>query len=300
MTIKDFLQHHTTYDVLPLSFRVIVLDTSLLVRKALAALLLNGIASAPLFDSTTHQFSGMLTMTHLIRFIHYYYMDTTYSTALDEIEKLDIRSLLVQLERYTNDQPARTTLLPSHTLLDTAHVMVDDRLRRVPILETVSGLDVIVSVMTQYRLLKFIGLNHNTTELNVKLGDVRIGVYDNLATAQLETPVIQVLHAFVERKVTAVPIVKQDGVVVNVYEKADVLNLLLDGQYKRLDMSVQDALLLRSEDFEGVHTCTLEDSLLSMMNTIKRVRVHRFIVVDERNKLVGMVSLSDMLKYMIA
>src|SRR4051794_11281705 len=39
----NFLKQHSSYDVLPVSYRVIVLDTSLLVKKALAALMQNGI-----------------------------------------------------------------------------------------------------------------------------------------------------------------------------------------------------------------------------------------------------------------
>lgn len=78
------LYRHTCYDLLPVSYKVIVLDTSLLVKKALAALLQHGalaarlaiacnsvlmstcsmvpgVQSAPLWDSTTMRFAGMLT-----------------------------------------------------------------------------------------------------------------------------------------------------------------------------------------------------------------------------------------------
>ena len=37
-----FLKQHSSYDVLPVSYRIIVLDTSLLVKKALTALMQNG------------------------------------------------------------------------------------------------------------------------------------------------------------------------------------------------------------------------------------------------------------------
>lgn len=41
--IRDFLRYHTCYDAFPVSFRLIVLDTKLNVKKALQCLLLNGI-----------------------------------------------------------------------------------------------------------------------------------------------------------------------------------------------------------------------------------------------------------------
>ena len=40
--IRDFLKVRTSYDVLPLSFRLIIFDTSLLVKKSLTILVQNG------------------------------------------------------------------------------------------------------------------------------------------------------------------------------------------------------------------------------------------------------------------
>lgn len=42
-SVRSFLKEHTAYDVLPVSYRLIVFDTRLLVKKALAALVQNGI-----------------------------------------------------------------------------------------------------------------------------------------------------------------------------------------------------------------------------------------------------------------
>lgn len=42
----SFLKEHTAYDVLPVSYRLIVFDTRLLVKKALDALVQNGKCSS--------------------------------------------------------------------------------------------------------------------------------------------------------------------------------------------------------------------------------------------------------------
>lgn len=42
--IRHFLKNHSAYDAFPVSFRLIVLDTKLEVKKALQIFLLNGIA----------------------------------------------------------------------------------------------------------------------------------------------------------------------------------------------------------------------------------------------------------------
>ena len=47
--IRVFLNGRSSYDVFPVSFRLIVLDTKLEVKKALGALLLNGKSSKTLY-----------------------------------------------------------------------------------------------------------------------------------------------------------------------------------------------------------------------------------------------------------
>lgn len=47
--------------------------------------------------------------------------------------------------------------------------------------------------------------------------------YWPIATATLNTPVFDVVHMFSERAISAVPIIDDDGVVVNLYETVDVI-----------------------------------------------------------------------------
>lgn len=45
--IREFLKVRTSYDVLPLSFRLIILDTDLLINKSLGILIQNGAVTPP-------------------------------------------------------------------------------------------------------------------------------------------------------------------------------------------------------------------------------------------------------------
>lgn len=139
-----------------------------------------------------------------------------------------------------------------------------------PLLENDSetGHEVIVSVLTQYRLLKFISINvrnifpesidvqklnskayfylnmltqcsKEIAQLHLPLCKLKIGTYvtrppadpfvegqdpfDPIATASLETPVFDVVHMFSERGISAVPILDEEGIVVNLYETVDVI-----------------------------------------------------------------------------
>ena len=82
----------------------------------------------------------------------------------------------------------------------------------------------IVSVLTQYRILKFIAMNYQDEKtLRQPLSELKIGIYTDLAVADLSTPVMSVIDMFVKRRISAVPIVDEEGVVLNVFETVDVM-----------------------------------------------------------------------------
>lgn len=53
------------------------------------------------------------------------------------------------------------------------------------------------------------------------------------------------------------------------------------------------------QDFPGIYTCHIDDRLDTIFDTIRKSRVHRFVVVDDDNRLVGLLSLSDILEYIL-
>lgn len=57
----SLLETNTCYDALPMSFKVIVFDQTLLVKKALSALLQYQVPSAPIWNTKEQRFIGMLT-----------------------------------------------------------------------------------------------------------------------------------------------------------------------------------------------------------------------------------------------
>ena len=76
-------------------------------------------------------------------------------------------------------------------------------------------------------------------------------------------------------------------------------NLAAEKTYNNLDVTLRQANEHRNEWFEGVHTCKKFDSLFSVMETIVKAEVHRLVVVDEDNKVCGVISLSDILSFLV-
>lgn len=59
--------------------------------------------------------------------------------------------------------------------------------------------------------------------MNKTLREVKIGTYDDIETATEDTSIILALKKFVERRVSALPIVDPDGRLVDIYAKFDVI-----------------------------------------------------------------------------
>ncbi|KAI8892903.1 hypothetical protein BC833DRAFT_616062 [Globomyces pollinis-pini] len=292
------LHTHTCYDLLSPSFKVIVFDCSLLVKKALAALLQHGVQAAPVWDSRQQKFVGMLTVTDFIQLILYYFdQSSSVDEALLEIDELTIGGLR-DLERDTlKCLPNSTiTIQPLESLYNASRLLIKNHLHRLPLLESTPKSDTIISVLTQNKILRFIAAHETDSELmNRTLKDIGIGTFKNLIT---ETPLIDILKLFIRKRISSVPIVDKDGHVTNVYEKYDVLMLAKGEPFYNLDMPVCEALLQRSQDFTGIYSCCLTDTLGQVLMSIKSSQVRRFVILED-NKLKGLLSLSDILGYLI-
>jgi 5'-AMP-activated protein kinase, regulatory gamma subunit len=135
------------------------------------------------------------------------------------------------------------------------------------------------------------------------LSELRIGTYDNVETARPHTPIIEALHKFVERRVSALPIVDDEGRLVDIFAKFDVIvsivvflfrstkvdlvytiinmcvcvfflqNLAAEKTYNNLDVSLQKANEHRNEWFEGVTKCKMDETLYTVMERIVRAEV---------------------------
>ncbi|MCJ1317857.1 AMP-activated serine/threonine-protein kinase regulatory subunit [Xylographa vitiligo] len=298
-SIRAFLKVRTSYDVLPLSFRLIVFDTSLLVKKSLAILNQNGIVSAPLWDSKTSTFAGLLTTSDYINVIQYYCLHPEEMSRIDQFRLNSLRAI----EKDINVTPIETVSIhPLRPLYEACRRMLESRARRIPLvdIDDETRRAMVVSVVTQYRILKFVAVNVVETQLLRKpLRHLNLGTYKNLETARMETPVLEVIQHLVHQNISSVPILNSDGVVVNVFEAVDVIALIKGSVYEELNLSVGEALQKRSDDFPGIYTCSIDDRLDTIFDTIRKSRVHRFVVIDEGNRLVGMLTLSDILEYVL-
>ncbi|XP_031632744.1 uncharacterized protein LOC116346695 isoform X2 [Contarinia nasturtii] len=291
-----FFRFHKCYDLIPTSAKLVVFDTQLLVKKAFYALVYNGVRAAPLWDSSKQSFVGMLTITDFIKILRAYY--TSPHTSMDQLEehKLDTwRSVL-----KAQVMPL-VSIAPDASLFDAIKMLITNRIHRLPVIDPLTGN--VLYILTHKRILRFLFLYINELPkpayIHKTLREIRIGTYENIETANEDTSIISALHKFIDRRVSALPVVNSEGRLVDIYSKFDVINLAAEKTYNDLDVSLRKANEHRNTWFEGVQKCILDETLYVIMERIVRAEVHRLVIVDEADKVIGIISLSDILLYLV-
>ena len=76
-------------------------------------------------------------------------------------------------------------------------------------------------------------------------------------------------------------------------------NLAAEKTYSNLDITIKKALEYRNAYFEGVIKCTPDETLSQVVERIVKAEVHRIVVVDKEDHVIGMISLSDILSFLV-
>lgn len=292
-----FMKSHKCYDIVPTSSKLVVFDTALQVKKAFFALVANGVRAAPLWDTEKQSFVGMLTITDFIIILHRY-----YKSPMVQIYELEEHKLETWREVYLQATfKPLVNISPDASLFDAVYTLIKNKIHRLPVIDPVTGNA--LYILTHKRILKFLQLfmceMPKPAFMKQTLGELGIGTYHDIAFIHPDTPIIKALNIFVERRVSALPVVDDSGKVVDIYSKFDVINLAAEKTYNNLDISVTQALKHRSQYFEGVMKCHKMETMETIVDRIVKAEVHRLVVVDERSSIEGIVSLSDILQALV-
>uniref|UniRef100_A0AAY4AT21 CBS domain-containing protein n=1 Tax=Denticeps clupeoides TaxID=299321 RepID=A0AAY4AT21_9TELE len=282
-----FMKKHCCYDAIPTSCKLVIFDTSLQVKKAFFALVANGLRAAPLWDNKSQRFVGMLTITDFIHILHEYYKSPMVSTQL----------LLARGEF----QDIFTPLDPSSSLFDAIYSLLKYKIHRLPVIDPGSGN--VLHILTHKRILKFLHIFGTMIPkprfLQKRIDEAGIGTFKDVATVDQTATVYDALSIFVERRVSALPVVDSKGKVVALYSRFDVINLAAQKTYNNLNMTMQEAVRRRTCFVEGVIKCHPQETLEIVIERVVKAEVHRLVLVDSDDLVIGIISLSDLLQALV-
>ncbi|XP_072513384.1 5'-AMP-activated protein kinase subunit gamma-1 isoform X2 [Salminus brasiliensis] len=293
----SFMKKHRCYDAIPTSCKLVVFDTALPVKKAFFALVANGLRAAPLWDSKLQKFVGMLTITDFINILHCYYKSPMVQ--IYELEEHKIETWRDVFLQY-HDR-SLISITPDASLFDAVYSLLKHKIHRLPVIDLESGN--VLHILTHKRILKFLHIFGASAPkprfLQRKIRDAGVGTFRDIATVQQTATVYDALSIFVERRVSALPVVDEDGKVVALYSRFDVINLAAQKIYNNLSMTMREAVRRRRCFVEGVIKCYPDETLETIIDRIVEAEVHRLVLVDRDNVVRGIISLSDLLQAIV-
>ncbi|XP_031148153.1 5'-AMP-activated protein kinase subunit gamma-1 isoform X3 [Sander lucioperca] len=293
----NFMKSHCCYDAIPTSCKLVIFDTTLQVKKAFFALVANGLRAAPLWDSKLQRFVGMLTITDFINILHCYYKSPLVQMYELENHKIETwRDIYLQCSNHF-----LISISPEASLFDAIYSLLKYKIHRLPVIDPESGN--VLHILTHKRILKFLHIFQKKVPKPAFIGrqiqELEIGTFRNIATVQQTASLYDALSIFVERRVSALPVVDEQGKVVSLYSRFDVINLAAQKMYNNLDMPMQEAVRRRSCFVEGVIKCYPDETLEIIIDRIVNAEVHRLVLVDRADVVKGIISLSDLLQAMV-
>uniref|UniRef100_A0A8C6NVJ6 Protein kinase, AMP-activated, gamma 3b non-catalytic subunit n=1 Tax=Nothobranchius furzeri TaxID=105023 RepID=A0A8C6NVJ6_NOTFU len=288
-TYMNFMKSHTCYDAIPTSSKLVIFDTTLQVKKAFFALVANGVRAAPLWNTKIQSFVGMLTITDFINILHRYYRSPLVQ--IYELEEHKIETWREHDLRY----------VCLFSLFDAIYSLLKNKIHRLPVIDPVSGN--VLHILTHKRILKFLHIFGSMIPkpmfLRKQISEVPIGTFSQIATIQESATVYDALTLFVERRVSALPVVNEQGRVVALYSRFDVINLAAQKNYNNLNMTMREVIESRFCWVEGVLKCYPHETLETIIDRIAKAEVHRLVLVDSEDVVRGIVSLSDLLQALV-
>jgi len=278
--VAEFLHRHTAYELIPESAKVVVLDTALPVQQAFHALFEQGLPSAPLWDESAMDFVGIISSSDFINILHRLRQAPLSN---EELENLTISKWRHELSSSEGEGFRRlVSVRPEDSLHAVARTLLHCGFNSVPILTFSSMMeDKALVDQSSFKGREIAQLLHLATLdgifasitrhyrhtpsalplLTQSIGHLGVGTYREdfdlsgkqpqivnktpLHTLLPTTPLTVAMSQLLQAGVSALPVVDEQGLLVDVYARSDVMALARGEAYSRLpldEISVSQAL----------------------------------------------------------
>ncbi|PIK36649.1 putative 5'-AMP-activated protein kinase subunit gamma-1 isoform X6 [Apostichopus japonicus] len=183
-----------------------------------------------------------------------------YNSATIKIDQLEEHKIETWRDVLKDKARPLVFIDPDMSLFEAVKKLVQEKIHRLPVVDENTGN--VIYILTHKRILKFLALLKS---------EIRI-------------------PSFLKKSLRELNI----GTMSNV-----ATNLAAEKTYNNLDITVEEALKFRQTYFEGVSTCKADETLEVIMDRIIKAGVHRLVMVDDEDHVVGVVSLSDLLNSLV-
>ncbi|VDN60769.1 unnamed protein product [Dracunculus medinensis] len=272
------LQYNACYEAMPASSKLVIFDTELHLRKAFNGLIYQNTRHVLLSESEFDgSIVGILSVTDFIRVL----LHISDSFDFEDIGKFTIK------------QYRAARLLSTH------------RIHRLPVMDPKTGCPLFI--LTHKRILKFMWLFGQSLSLPdyhfKSCKQLGIGTWCGIRVVFPDTALVECLDILLNKGVSGLPVVEHNTFkVIDMYSRFDAIGIALEDKINHLDVTVAEALAFRNtirDERNRVVSINHKDCLWKALTVLVERNVHRLVAVDDSGIIQGLISLSDVMNYMV-
>ncbi|KAL3989626.1 CBS domain family protein [Acanthocheilonema viteae] len=197
------------------------------------------------------------------------------------------------------------SITAEESLLKAVFLLSKQHIHRLPVLDPNDGSPLFI--LTHRRILKFLWLFGQSLYVpgyhNKTCKELGVGTYDGIRVVYPDTSLILCLDILLNKGVSGVPVVERDTFrVVDMYSRFDAIGVAVEDKIDELDVTVQEALAFRNTfrlEKDRVVSISVEDSFWTAITVLVERNVHRLCVLKAGGAIEGLISLSDIMNFLI-
>eukprot|EP01012_Entosiphon_sulcatum_P063993 TRINITY_DN9243_c0_g1_i1.p1 TRINITY_DN9243_c0_g1~~TRINITY_DN9243_c0_g1_i1.p1 ORF type:complete len:401 (+),score=79.74 TRINITY_DN9243_c0_g1_i1:188-1390(+) len=294
--ILDFFQAKTCYEFLPNSTQTLCIDVELPLRDALTVAVENMTTFATLWDSQKQRLCGMMTVTDYVKILLHFHAHPQ-GLELDHFWAQPVQQWRDQRPvKHKRANDAIVAITVNETLLQAVSLMQENKIHRLPVIHQNTPIHVLsLPPLLSY----FVSLHPLTSPLfSYSLRDLKVGTFRDagkpIHTGTPQTPLHVLLSDCMRHTVSVLPIVDEEGHLVDLFSRYDVMYIAQEAEYN-LNVTLADisACLPKTPIF----TCSKTTTFGAALQHLATSGARRLVCVDEANHVDGVVSVGDVFRF---
>jgi len=299
--LKHYMQSFTCYDVAPDHSAVCILDGYLTVRKAVISYCSTNLCAALVVRATNDGTYEILTLTDCLHMFR-------LASKEPEIANMYLKDFYAQ---YYQNKKKVVYSTSSETIWDVAKMFRLNRVHRIPIVSYDPGR----FITNETNLVYFLSLKRIFSEVIFKLKEnkcpnlpnlrlmtlkeTRIGTWENIAVAHEETSCGEIIDILLERKISCLGLITDDGWISGIITKNDIMTAISNNRDSCFDVNKMPAADLIGPNclnyLVGENT-----NIESAMEILYESGLPCLFVVDPQGeKIIGVVSYADIMDFLL-
>uniref|UniRef100_A0A0N5B0Q1 CBS domain-containing protein n=1 Tax=Syphacia muris TaxID=451379 RepID=A0A0N5B0Q1_9BILA len=296
-----FMKTQDPYNLAPHSGMVATFDLEMNVRQAYSAMVQNNFRTVAVTDTLNGVYVHLFTTHDFVEMAVRYYDSSRGITCIKELEGL-------KLSDWCKTKASEGCLLDYFLVLekvfDMLQLMDQRSLDWLPSVEPTHNS--LVYCISFKRALRYL-CSHTHFLLQLPQlpypkfmqetpKDLGLGVWKNFFKADCKQTLIEVCRLMTSHKISSIPIVDENNKLLGVFAESDILHLNL---YEKLEAPMSEVLIDLRKVPPRLYTCNINDNLLRVTQIMSAAYVYRLMVVEGDFSLVGIISVRDLIRFMI-